>query len=103
MHTTMHVHGKAYFLGFYLRVLEGPVDLVIISGAQIDHDVLVSVEEHDGAGVVEFVHLVEVGHLCDVYEIGRGKVLHTVGYLIHQLIHLHACGVPVVTKPSETQ
>ena len=85
----------------HLWVLKSPVDLVIISGAQVDHDVLVPVEEHDGTGVVELVHLVEVGHLGDVHQVGGGKVLHRVGNLVHQLVHLHAGGVPVVAEPSE--
>ena len=43
-----------------LLVFHGPVDLVVVSGAQVNHHVLVAEEEHDGAGVVELVHLVEV-------------------------------------------
>ncbi len=43
-----------------LLVLHRPVDLVVVAGAQIDHDVSVAEEEHDGARVVQFVHLVEV-------------------------------------------
>ena len=46
-----------------LLVLHGPVDLVVVSRAQVDHDVLVAEEEHDGARVVQLVHLVEVGDL----------------------------------------
>lgn len=46
-----------------LLVVEGPGDLVVVTGAEIDHDVLVSEEEHHGAGVVQLVHVVEVGHL----------------------------------------
>ena len=43
-----------------LGVLHGPVDLVVVSGAQINHDVFVAVEEHAGARVVQLVHLVEL-------------------------------------------
>ena len=44
----------------YLLVLHGPVDLVVVSGAEIDHHVLVPEEEHDRARVVQLVHLVEI-------------------------------------------
>ena len=43
-------------------VVEHPVDLVVVAGAEVAHHVLVAVEEHDGALVVQLVHLVEVGH-----------------------------------------
>ena len=49
-----------------LLILHGPVDLVVVPRPQIDHDVLVAEEEHDGAGVVEFVHLVKVRHLRNI-------------------------------------
>lgn len=37
-----------------LLVLEDPVELVVVSGAKVDHHVLVAKEEHDCARVVEF-------------------------------------------------
>ena len=49
-----------------LLVVDGPVDLVVVPRPQVDHDVLVPVEEHDGARVVELVHCVEVGHLKEM-------------------------------------
>jgi hypothetical protein len=65
------------YLSYYnLLVLHGPVDLVVVAGAQIDHDVLVAEEEHDGAGIVELVHLVEVRHLGDVHQVDHTEVLH---------------------------
>ncbi len=81
-----------------LLVLHGPVDLVVIAGAQIDHDVLVPEEEHDRAGVVQLVHLVEVGHLSDVHKINDSEVLHLFGYGKEGLVHLHASRVPVVAE-----
>jgi len=36
-----------------LLVLEDPVELVVVAGAEIAHDVLVAEEEHDGARVVQ--------------------------------------------------
>lgn len=35
-----------------LLVVERPRDLVVVSGAEVDHDVLVAEEKHDGARVV---------------------------------------------------
>lgn len=33
-------------------------------------------KEHDGAGVVQLVHLVEVWHFCDVHQVNNSKILH---------------------------
>ncbi len=72
-----NMHGMQRSLSYYnLLVLHGPVDLVVVAGAQIDHDVLVAEEEHDGAGIVELVHLIEVRHLCDVHQVDHTEVLH---------------------------
>ena len=47
-------------LYLYLLVFHGPVDLVVVAGAEVDHHVLVPEEEHHRARVVQLVHLVEV-------------------------------------------
>lgn len=62
-----------------LFVLEHPVELVVVAGAEIAHHVLVAEEEHDGDGVVQLVHLVEVGDLVDVTDVDDGEVLDAVG------------------------
>ena len=49
-------------------VLHGPDDLVIVTSPKVNHDVLVPEEKHDGEGVVQLVHLIEVGHLRDVHQ-----------------------------------
>lgn len=49
-----------------LLVLHGPIDLVVVTSAEIDHHVLVSEEEHERDGIVEFVHGVEVRNLRDI-------------------------------------
>lgn len=36
-------------------------------------------EEHDGAGVVQLVHLVEVGHFGDVHQVNDSKILYLSG------------------------
>ena len=46
-----------------LLVVESPGDFVVVTCAEVDHDVLVAEKEHHGAGVVQLVHVVEVGHL----------------------------------------
>ncbi|CAN7949868.1 unnamed protein product, partial [Ixodes pacificus] len=96
------VHGL-YDVHHLLLVLQGPVDLVVVARAQVDHDVLVAEEEHDRAWVVQFVHLVEVRHLRDVHQVDGGKVLdlHGTNLLddaVEDLVHLHAGGVPVVAE-----
>lgn len=59
-----------------LLVLQGPVDLVVVASAQINHDVLVSEEEHHCARVVQLVHLVEVRHLRDVHQVQSSKIFN---------------------------
>lgn len=99
-----------------LLILQHPVELVVVARAEIAHHVLVAEKEHDGAGVVQLVHAVEVGHLwegasenaashshrksverekggtylVDVAEVDDGKVLHSVGYLVENFILTHA-------------
>ena len=57
-----------------LLVLESPVDLVVVPGAKINHNVLVPEEEHDGGRVVELVHGVEIRDLGDVHQVNHSKV-----------------------------
>jgi len=73
-HNEDEVLGRA--LAHLLLVVERPGDLVVVSGSKVDHDVLVAEEEHDGARVVQLVHVVEVGHLSErasKRERGRGR------------------------------
>lgn len=49
-----------------LLVFQHPVQLVVVSRAEIAHHMLVAVEEHDRHPVVELVHLVEVWDLVKV-------------------------------------
>lgn len=103
--TSVHRLHNVYHL---LLVLHCPVDLIVVAGAQINHDVFVPgresksfhlpntghilftsphhrqthdvlsspEKEHDGTGVVQLVHLVEVRHLCDVDQVDDGKVFY---------------------------
>ena len=43
-----------------LLVVHGPIYLVVISSAQINHDVLIPEEKHDRARVIQLVHSVEI-------------------------------------------
>ncbi|CAN8008174.1 unnamed protein product, partial [Ixodes pacificus] len=91
------VHGL-YDVHHLLLVLQGPVDLVVVARAQVDHDVLVAEEEHDRAWVVQFVHLVEVRHLRDVHQVDGGKGADLLDNAVEDFVHLHAGGVPVVPE-----
>lgn len=64
---------------------------------------LVAEEEHDGAGVVEFVHLVKVGDLVDVADVDDGEGLDLVGDLVEDLVLLHACLVPVAAEADDDE
>ena len=54
--------------------MNGPVDLVVVTGSQIDHNVLVSEEEHHRAWVVQLVHLVEVWYLGNINQVKASEV-----------------------------
>lgn len=86
-----------------LLVLQHPLDLVVVAGAQVDHHVLVAEEEHERARVVELVHLVEVGHLVDVAQVYDGKVAHLVGDLVQHLVLPHAVRVPVSAEADDDE
>lgn len=81
-----------------LLVLESPVDLVVITSAQIDHHMLVTEEEHHGAGIVQLVHLIKVGHFRNVHQIDHSKVLDLLGNPVEHFVHLHTGRVPIVSE-----
>lgn len=58
----------------FLLVFNRPIYFVVISGAQINHNVLVSEEKHHCAWVVEFVHFVKIWHPCDINQIKHRKI-----------------------------
>lgn len=113
-----------YDVDHFLLVLQGPIDFVIVSSAQIDHDVFVAEEEHHGAGIVQLVprrkrtdilvqdygvsfnkdlHFVEIWNLCDVHQVDDSEVLYFLRDSIHHLVHLHTGWVPIVAKADDLQ
>ena len=58
-----------------LFVFYDPFDLVVVARSEIDHHVFVAEEKHDGALVVQLVHLVEVRNLVNVAEVAVGIVM----------------------------
>ncbi|RBQ85615.1 hypothetical protein VDGD_20821 [Verticillium dahliae] len=86
-----------------LLVLENPVELVVVAGAKVDHHVLVAEEEHDGAGVVELVELIEVGDLVNVADVADGEVLNAVLDAVEDLVLAHAGGVPVAAEADDDE
>ncbi len=59
-----------------LWIFQCPVNLVVVTSSQIDHDVFITIEEHDCTWVVELVHFVEVGHFVDVHQKHGSEVFH---------------------------
>lgn len=57
-----------------LLVLKDPVQLVVVTGPEIAHDVLIPEEEHDRHWVEELVHCVELWDFVDVTEIDHREV-----------------------------
>ena len=50
-------------INHFVRVVEQPVDLVVVTGLEVTHHVLVAIEEHDSHTIVQLVHLVEIWHM----------------------------------------
>lgn len=46
-----------------LHILHCPVDFVVVTCSQVNHDMFITVEEHARAGVVQLVHFVKVWNL----------------------------------------
>lgn len=64
---------------------------------------LVAEEEHDGHGIVEFVHLVEIGDLVEIAYIDDGKVFDAVGDAVEYFVLAHAVFVPVAAEADDYQ
>ncbi len=71
---------------------------IIITSSQIDHNVLIPVEEHRRARVVQLVHAVEIGYLVDVHQVNHGEVLDLLGYAEQDLVLDHADLVGIATE-----
>ena len=84
-----------------LLVFHGPVNFVVVTRSQINHDVLVTVEEHYSAWIIQLVHFVEVRHQGIIHKINNGKVLDFLRTSVKRFIHDHACGVPVVAEADD--
>src|SRR5690242_10604599 len=76
-----------------LLILEHPIQLVVVSRAEIAHHVLVAEEEHDRARVVELVHGLEVWDFVEVAHVQGCEVLHPVGNLVQHFVLPHAVRV----------
>jgi hypothetical protein len=84
-----------------LLVLQNPVQLVVVSCSEITHHVFVAEEEHDGHGIVELVHLVEIGDLVQIADVDDGEVLYAVGDAVEDFVLAHAVLVPVATEADD--
>ena len=85
-------------INHFLLAVDGPVDFVIIACAKIDHNMLVSVEKHNSARIIELVHFVKVGHLSRVDQVHHGKVFDALGHTKECLVHYHTGFIPVMSK-----
>ena len=54
---------RLYNVDQLLLVFQDPIELVVVAGSEITHHMLVPEEEHQGDGIVQFVHLLEVRDL----------------------------------------
>jgi len=82
----------------FLFIFQSPCHLVVVSSAEVDHDVSVSKKEHHCHLVVQFVHCIEVWYLDNIDYIKNRKVLHHFSCFYKNLIHLHTQRVCIVTE-----
>ena len=87
-----------YNINEFLHILHCPVNLIVVTRSQINHNVLISVEEHTSAWIIQFIHFIEVRHVWYVHQVDNGKVFHLLRTLVKGFVHHHAGWVPVVTE-----
>ena len=95
--TSVHHLNNVYH---FLLITKGPINFVVVSSAQVDHYVLIPVEEHGGTVVVQLVHLIKILDLVNVHHVNNGKVLHLLGNLSKNLILDHAGWVGITPEPN---
>lgn len=61
-----------------LLVLQYPIQLVIVSRAEIAHHVFISIEEHYRHCIVELVHLAEIRDLVKIAQVDDREVCQNV-------------------------
>lgn len=86
-----------------LLVLQHPIQLIVVTRPEVAHHVLVPKEEHDGARVVEFVHLLEVGHLVEIADVDDGKVPDAIRDFVEHFILAHAVRVRIAPESDHDQ
>jgi len=59
---------------------------------------LVSKEEHECDGIVEFVHLLEVRNLIEIADVDDGKVLDSICDTVEYLILAHTVWIPITSE-----
>ena len=62
---------------------------------------LIAEEEHKRNRVIEFVHLLEVGHLIQIADVEDGEVFNAVGYPVEYFVLAHTVCVPVTAKADD--
>lgn len=82
----------------FLFVRYSPVDLIVVTRSQVDHDMFISVEEHECTIIVQFVHLVEIRNFRDVDQIENGKILDLFRDSIECLVHSHTFFIMVMAE-----
>src|SRR6266540_3297122 len=72
-----------------LLVLQGPVDLVIVSCPKINQNVLIPEEEHHCRRIIQLIQGVEIRNPGDVNKVDNCKVLYGLSYCCQHFIHLN--------------
>lgn len=108
----------------FLFVFQDPVQLIVITGSEITHDVLVTEEEHDGTRIIKLcehsvshgdrgysvgtsrqltIHLVEIRDLVDIADVNDRKTLDLVGDLVEDFVLAHAPSIPISAESDHNQ
>lgn len=104
---TFSFHGSSVdcfnYVYHFLFTLEHKIELVVIACSKITHHMFVSVKEHDGHGVIEFIHRVEIWHLIYVNKVADCKVFHFFGDAVENFVHQHAIRVCFSAESNDNQ
>lgn len=84
-----------------MRLFEDPINFVVVAGAGVYHDMFVSVEEHEGHLIVEFIHGVEVRYSRDVDNVEGHKIAEFVGSFHDDFVHDHTGRIPIVAPADD--
>ena len=102
----------------FLLIIQSPVNLIVVTCSQIDHNMFITEEEHHSTWIIQFIHLVKIGYFCNInldlnlsikiiyiitstYQVNHCKIFNFFGNTIKNLVHLHTSRIPIMSKTND--